>query len=179
MKVPVKAPGKRVGTKPPHLTKGKQPKIFLGGIFSDGGGIIISWDRWGNPHFKRVPPRSPYVMRTRRRCESHRERERSNKPRRTQADANAGATTGEGGTTGDPIDGVRHVALAGRGCPTGFRRTVAVAGPAIAAARMGAACDEPRQENGRDTEAAEQLLAVFERTQKVFEYDLADLEKRK
>jgi hypothetical protein len=35
------------------------------------------------------------------------------------------------------------------------------------------------KENGRDTEAAEKLLAVFERTQKVFEYDLAVLEKRK
>jgi hypothetical protein len=29
----------------------------------------------------------------------------------------------------------------------------------------------------RDTHAAEELLAVFERTQKVFERDLADLEK--
>ena len=35
------------------------------------------------------------------------------------------------------------------------------------------------RESGRDTEAAEKLLAVFERTQKVFEYDLAHLEKRK
>ena len=35
------------------------------------------------------------------------------------------------------------------------------------------------RESGRDTEAAEKLLAVFERTQKVFEYDLAVLEKRK
>jgi hypothetical protein len=34
------------------------------------------------------------------------------------------------------------------------------------------------RESGRDTEAAEKLLLVFERTQKVFEYDLADLEKR-
>jgi hypothetical protein len=33
--------------------------------------------------------------------------------------------------------------------------------------------------SGRDIEAAEKLLAVFERTQKVFEYDLADLEKRR
>ena len=30
---------------------------------------------------------------------------------------------------------------------------------------------------GRDTTAADQLLAVFERTQKVFEHDLAYLEK--
>ena len=40
------------------------------------------------------------------------------------------------------------------------------------------------RESGRDTEAvaklqaAEKLLAVFERTQKIFERDLADLEKR-
>jgi hypothetical protein len=34
------------------------------------------------------------------------------------------------------------------------------------------------RESGRDTEAAEKLLLVFEDTQKVFEYDLADLEKR-
>jgi hypothetical protein len=34
------------------------------------------------------------------------------------------------------------------------------------------------RDSGRDTEAAERLLLVFERTQKVFEYDLADLEKR-
>ena len=32
---------------------------------------------------------------------------------------------------------------------------------------------------GRDTKAAEELLAVFEHTQKVFERDLADLEKRR
>jgi hypothetical protein len=41
------------------------------------------------------------------------------------------------------------------------------------------------RESGRDTEAAAKLqaaaklLAVFERTQKVFEHDLADLEKRR
>ena len=34
------------------------------------------------------------------------------------------------------------------------------------------------RESGRDTEAAENLLAVFERTQRVFEHDLADLEKQ-
>jgi hypothetical protein len=34
------------------------------------------------------------------------------------------------------------------------------------------------RESGRDTEAAEKLLAVLERTHKVFEHDLADLEKR-
>ena len=32
---------------------------------------------------------------------------------------------------------------------------------------------------GRDTKAAEELLAVLERTQKAFERDLADLEKRR
>jgi hypothetical protein len=35
------------------------------------------------------------------------------------------------------------------------------------------------RESGRDTEAAEKLLEVLERTQKVFEYDLADLEKQR
>ena len=34
------------------------------------------------------------------------------------------------------------------------------------------------RESGRDTEAAEKLLLAFEQTQKVFEHDLADLEKR-
>jgi hypothetical protein len=34
------------------------------------------------------------------------------------------------------------------------------------------------KESGRDTEAAEKLLLVFERTQKVFEHDLAALEKQ-
>ena len=34
------------------------------------------------------------------------------------------------------------------------------------------------RESGRDTYAAEKLLAVLERTHKVFEHDLADLEKR-
>ncbi|MFZ0100868.1 MAG: hypothetical protein WAL49_01115 [Pseudolabrys sp.] len=32
---------------------------------------------------------------------------------------------------------------------------------------------------GRDTKAAEGLLAVLERTQKVFERDLAELEKKR
>ena len=35
------------------------------------------------------------------------------------------------------------------------------------------------RDSGRDTEAAEKLLLMFERTQKVFEHDLADLEKRR
>ena len=39
-------------------------------------------------------------------------------------------------------------------------------------------CVKELRESGRDTEAAEKLLLVLERTQKVFEYDLADLEKR-
>ena len=34
------------------------------------------------------------------------------------------------------------------------------------------------RESGRDTETAESLLLELERTQKVFERDLADLEKR-
>ena len=37
---------------------------------------------------------------------------------------------------------------------------------------------EPK-ESGRDTEAAEKVLLVFERTQKVFEHDLAALEKQR
>jgi len=36
---------------------------------------------------------------------------------------------------------------------------------------------EELKESGRDTEAAEQFLLVLERTQKVFERDLADLER--
>ena len=36
---------------------------------------------------------------------------------------------------------------------------------------------EELKESGRDTEAAEKLLLVLERTQKVFERDLADLER--
>jgi hypothetical protein len=35
------------------------------------------------------------------------------------------------------------------------------------------------RESGRDTEAAEKLLAALERTHKVFERDLADLEKQR
>jgi hypothetical protein len=35
------------------------------------------------------------------------------------------------------------------------------------------------REGGRDTEAAEKLLAVLERTHKVFKHDLADLEKQR
>jgi hypothetical protein len=38
---------------------------------------------------------------------------------------------------------------------------------------------EELKESGRDTEAAEKLLVVLERTQKVFERDLADLEGRR
>jgi hypothetical protein len=37
---------------------------------------------------------------------------------------------------------------------------------------------EKHKAEGRDTKAAEELLAVFERTQIVFERDLADLEKQ-
>jgi hypothetical protein len=35
------------------------------------------------------------------------------------------------------------------------------------------------KESGRDTEAAEKFLLVFERTQKVFEHDFAALEKQR
>ena len=38
---------------------------------------------------------------------------------------------------------------------------------------------EELKESGRDTEAAEKFLVVLERTQKVFERDLADLERRR
>ena len=31
-----------------NRVKGKQPKIYIGGIFSDGGGFIISVDVWGH-----------------------------------------------------------------------------------------------------------------------------------
>lgn len=61
MRVPIN-PSRAFG-KPPNLKKGGQPKIYIGGIFSDGGGIIISPDQWGRPHFKRVPPWQPDVMR--------------------------------------------------------------------------------------------------------------------
>lgn len=44
-----------------NRVKGKQPKGYIGGIFSDGGGVIISVDVWGHPHIKRVPPREPLV----------------------------------------------------------------------------------------------------------------------
>ncbi len=53
----------RAPLKVTNRKKGNQPKIYIGGIFSDGGEIIISPDVWGNPHFTRVPPRAPYVMR--------------------------------------------------------------------------------------------------------------------
>jgi hypothetical protein len=35
------------------------------------------------------------------------------------------------------------------------------------------------KESGRDTETAEKFLVELERTQKVFEHDLADLERRR
>ena len=38
---------------------------------------------------------------------------------------------------------------------------------------------EELKETGRDTEAAEKLLVVLERTQKVFEHDFAALEKQR
>jgi hypothetical protein len=44
-----------------NRVKGKQPKVYLGGIFTDGGGFIISVDVWGHPHIKRIPPWEPLV----------------------------------------------------------------------------------------------------------------------
>ena len=44
-----------------NRVKGKQPKVYIGGIFSDGGGVIISVDVWGHPHIKRIPPWEPLV----------------------------------------------------------------------------------------------------------------------
>jgi hypothetical protein len=38
---------------------------------------------------------------------------------------------------------------------------------------------ERHKAEDRDTKAAQELLAVFERTQKVFERDLAELEKKR
>ena len=38
---------------------------------------------------------------------------------------------------------------------------------------------ERHKAEGRDTKAAQELLAVLERTQKVFERDLAELEKKR
>ncbi len=42
--------------------KGNQPKTYIGAIFNDGGGIIISVDVFGAPHIKRVPPREPVIQ---------------------------------------------------------------------------------------------------------------------
>ncbi len=44
-----------------NRVKGKQPKVYIGGIFSDGGGVVISVDVWGHPHIKRIPPWEPLV----------------------------------------------------------------------------------------------------------------------
>ena len=44
-----------------NRVKGKQPKVYIGGIFNDGGGFIISVDVWGHPHIKRIPPWEPLV----------------------------------------------------------------------------------------------------------------------
>lgn len=38
---------------------------------------------------------------------------------------------------------------------------------------------ESLRSEGRDTTAAQQLLTVFERTQKIFEYDLAELMRQR
>ena len=44
-----------------NRVKGKQPKVYIGGIFNDGGGFIISVDVWGHPHIKRIPPWEPLL----------------------------------------------------------------------------------------------------------------------
>ena len=54
---------KRPSSKVTNRIKGNQPKVFIGGIFEGGAGIVITIDVWGRPHIKRVPPRQPDVMR--------------------------------------------------------------------------------------------------------------------
>jgi hypothetical protein len=44
-----------------NRVKGKQPKVYIGGIFNDGGGFIVSVDVWGRPHIKRIPPWEPLL----------------------------------------------------------------------------------------------------------------------
>ncbi len=44
-----------------NRVKGKQPKVYIGGIFADGGGFVISIDVWGHPHIKRIPPWEPLI----------------------------------------------------------------------------------------------------------------------
>jgi len=44
-----------------NRVKGRQPKVYIGGIFNDGGGIVISVDVWGHPVIKRIPPWEPLI----------------------------------------------------------------------------------------------------------------------
>jgi hypothetical protein len=41
--------------------KGNQPQWVIGGVDNDGGGYIITTDRWFHPHVKRVPPWDPGI----------------------------------------------------------------------------------------------------------------------
>ncbi len=43
-----------------NRNKGNTPKVYIGGIFQDGGGPIITPDRTGRVSIKRVPPYSPF-----------------------------------------------------------------------------------------------------------------------
>jgi len=49
----------KVGSK----KKGNQPKVWIGAIFQDGGGVVISVDVFGRPVLKRIPPWQPDVAR--------------------------------------------------------------------------------------------------------------------
>ncbi|HLZ04894.1 MAG TPA: hypothetical protein VKR55_22425 [Bradyrhizobium sp.] len=46
-----------------NRNKGKTPRVYVGGIFNDGGGTIITPDRTGRVSIKQVPPYSPPGMR--------------------------------------------------------------------------------------------------------------------
>jgi hypothetical protein len=52
-----------INKKIPNKKKGNQPKVFLGAVFSDGGGILITIDVFGGAHIKRIPPRQDDVQR--------------------------------------------------------------------------------------------------------------------
>jgi hypothetical protein len=47
----------------PAKKKGNQPKVWVGGIFQDGGGFVISFDRTGRISIKPVPPWQPDIAR--------------------------------------------------------------------------------------------------------------------
>jgi hypothetical protein len=44
-----------------NRNKGNNPKVYIGGIFNDGGGTIIVPDRTGRVSIKHVPPYSPLL----------------------------------------------------------------------------------------------------------------------